>query len=60
MQVVCSLAQRLFETAGRWNNQGDWQRFPSQGRVGERNDLNLAMPFLLACHASRNVATFPM
>ena len=26
-EVVCSLAQRLFEIAGRWNIQGDWQRF---------------------------------
>jgi hypothetical protein len=57
MQVVCALAQRLFEIAGR-NIQGDWQGFPSQGRVGERNDLNLAMPFLLACHASRTVTYF--
>ena len=49
------------------------QRFPSQGRLGvakspltrkallgERNDLSFAMPFLLACHPSRTVSTFPM
>ena len=40
----------FFGITGPREVQGDWQRFPSQGRIAERNDLSFAVPFLLTCH----------